>query len=88
MYRNLFTPTELIVAVGLIALAGFAALALGHGNFQTSIIVEIAMVAGFTSILRTRDAEANGRPSMGWQRWSAVMWFGFAAMVLLVAPSL
>jgi hypothetical protein len=86
--QRLFSVFELLAAVGLTALAGFAALALGHGRYSTAIMVETAMVAGFVSILRTRDAERRGRPQLPWQPWMAVGWFGLAASVLIVAPDL
>jgi hypothetical protein len=85
--RRLFTSRELAFAVALTALAGFAALALGHGRYQTPVLVEIAMIAGFVSILRTRDAQANGRRRV-WSQWSSTAWFGLAALGLLLAPNL
>jgi len=88
MDRGLFTGRELAGAVLSIALAGLAALALGHGKFQTPVMVEIAMVAGFVNILRTRDLErTGGRPRFG-QNWLAAAWFGLVVVILLVAPSL
>jgi hypothetical protein len=85
MERSLFTTRELLFAVGLTALAGFAALALGHGRNQTLIMVEIGMIAGFASVLRTRHAEAKGRRLFPWQPWMTVGWFGLAAIGLLLA---
>jgi len=87
VYRNLFSATELAAAAVLIAVTGFAALALGHGNYQTAVIVEIAIVAGLTSILRTRDLDRQGRATSG-QNWLAAMWFAFAVLILIFAPSL
>jgi hypothetical protein len=88
MLTDLFTNRELAFAVGATALAGFAALALAHGRYQPAVIVEIAMVAGFASVLRVREAQAKGRRLMGWSQWSAVMWFGLALLSLLFAPNL
>ena len=88
MERSLFTPREFVFAVAVTALAGFGALALGGGRYETPVVVEIAMVGGFASILRTRDAEAKGRQLLRWSQWSAVGWFGLAAIGLLLAPNL
>jgi hypothetical protein len=85
---NLFTTRELLFAMGLIALAGFGTLALGHGRYQSAILVEMAMIAGFLSVLRTRDAEAKGRPTFSWQLWLTVGWFALAVVGLLISPSL
>ena len=88
MYRDLFSVTELAAAAVLIAVAGYAALALGRGNYQTAVIVEIAMVAGLTSILRSRDLERQGRRATFGQNWLAVMWFALAILILIFAPRL
>ena len=88
MSSKLFTPLELVFAIGATALAGVAALALAHGAYQAAVPVEIAMVAGFASVLRVREAEAKGRAPLWWSPWSAVLWFGLAALGLLFAPNL
>jgi hypothetical protein len=88
MYRDLFSVTELAAAAVLIAVAGYAALALGHGNYQTAVIVEIAMVAGLTNIVRTRDLERQGRRTTVGQNWLAARWFAFAVLILIFAPKL
>jgi hypothetical protein len=88
MASDLFTTRELAFAFGVTVLAGFAALALAHGSYQPAVLVEIAMVAGFASVLRVRDAEAKGRRLLGWSQWSAVGWFGLAVLGLIFAPSL
>jgi hypothetical protein len=88
MSSDLFTARELLFAVGATALAGFAALALARGGYQAAVGVEIAMVAGFASILRVRDTQARGRQLSRWAQWSSVGWFGLAALGLILAPSL
>ncbi|HET7181766.1 MAG TPA: hypothetical protein VFI15_05985 [Candidatus Limnocylindrales bacterium] len=88
MASDRFTTRELVFAVGATALTGLAALALARGGYQAAILVEIAMVAGFASVLRGRDAVAKGRPFLRWSQWSAVGWFGLAALGLLFARNL
>ena len=88
MYQGLFTGRELAAAAVLIAVAGYAALALGHGKYQTAVIVEVAMVGGFVNVLRARELERTGRTPRFGQNWLAVGWFALAVVVLLLAPTL
>jgi hypothetical protein len=88
MTQGLLRTGEVVVAVALMALAGFAALALSHGGIRAPILVEIAMAAGFLSMVRMREADAKGRRVQPWEPWRAALWFGLAAIGLLAAPSL